>query len=91
MHMYIFFYRSRINQVRIYRPEESFAFMGVWSGRLTLTNYALYFETSGAITYDKPIKFDLSADSKKQVKSSSTGPWGTLLFDKAVIYESSDM
>lgn len=25
------------------------------------------------------------------MKSSSTGPWGTLLFDKAVIYESSDM
>lgn len=29
-------------------------------GRLTLTNYALYFEASGVIQYDDAIKIDLS-------------------------------
>eukprot|EP01018_Ginkgo_biloba_P039505 Gb_15960 [translate_table: standard] len=62
-----------------------------WPGRLTLTNYALYFETSGVISYEKPIKFDLSTDAQNEVKPASTGPWGAPLFDKAVIYDSRDI
>lgn len=62
-----------------------------WPGRLTLTNYALYFETSGVLTYEKAVKFELSKDTQHQVKAGSTGPWGTLLFDKAVIYSSPDI
>ncbi|GLJ10079.1 hypothetical protein SUGI_0121570 [Cryptomeria japonica] len=62
-----------------------------WPGRLTLTNYALYFETSGVLTYEKALKFDLSTDTQHEVKAGSTGPWGTLLFDKAVIYSSPEI
>lgn len=60
------------------------------SGRLTLTNYALYFEASNAITYDNALKIDLSnKDVVHKVSPVSTGPWGAPLFDKAMIYESS--
>ncbi|RYR53894.1 hypothetical protein Ahy_A06g029141 isoform A [Arachis hypogaea] len=61
-----------------------------WPGRLTLTNYALYFEASGIINYEDAIKMDLSKDVEQSVKPAATGPWGAQLFDKAIIYESSD-
>lgn len=58
------------------------------SGKLTLTNYALYFEASGVITYEDALKIDLSKDKEQSVKPASTGPWGAPLFDKAIVYES---
>ncbi|XP_075507752.1 uncharacterized protein LOC142544606 [Primulina tabacum] len=62
-----------------------------WPGRLTLTNYALYFEASGVISYDDSLKLDLSKDIGQNVISSATGPWGSPIFDKAVVYESLDL
>ncbi|GMI94261.1 hypothetical protein like AT2G21720 [Hibiscus trionum] len=59
-----------------------------WPGRLTLTNYALYFEASGVLTYEDAFKIDLSRDIEHSVKTASTGPWGAPLFDKAIVYES---
>ncbi|CAM6088121.1 unnamed protein product [Calypogeia fissa] len=63
--------------------------VSTWPGRLTLTSQALYFEAIGVVSYDKPKKFDLSADLKHVVKPDLTGPWGARLFDKAVMYKSS--
>ena len=60
-------------------------------GRLTLTNYALYFEASGVITYEDALKIDLSRDIDHGVKPAATGPWGAPLFDKAIIYESPEL
>lgn len=60
-----------------------------FAGRLTLTDHAFYFEATGVVSYDKPKKFDLSADLKHVVKPDLTGPWGARLFDKAVMYKSS--
>lgn len=60
-------------------------------GRLTLTNYALYFEASGFFSYEDAIKLDLSKDIEQSVKPGATGPLGSPLFDKAIIYESSEM
>ncbi|KAK2638279.1 hypothetical protein Ddye_026074 [Dipteronia dyeriana] len=62
-----------------------------WPGRLTLTNYALYFEASGAITYEDAIKIDLSKDIEHSFKPTATGPWGAPLFDKAIVYESPEL
>ncbi|PIM99051.1 hypothetical protein CDL12_28458 [Handroanthus impetiginosus] len=62
-----------------------------WPGRLTLTNYALYFEASGVITYEDALKLDLSKDTGQNVKPTATGPWGAPLFDKAIVYESSEL
>ncbi|XVE90208.1 hypothetical protein DITRI_Ditri20bG0060600 [Diplodiscus trichospermus] len=62
-----------------------------WPGRLTLTNYALYFEASGVITYEDALKIDLSRDIDHSVKPAATGPWGAPLFDKAIIYESPEL
>ncbi|TQE06110.1 hypothetical protein C1H46_008306 [Malus baccata] len=62
-----------------------------WPGRLTLTNYALYFEASGVLTYEDALKIDLSKDMEQTVKPASTGPWGAPLFDKAIIYESPEL
>ncbi|CAL1382268.1 unnamed protein product [Linum trigynum] len=62
-----------------------------WPGRLTLTNYALYFEASGVITYEDAIKIDLSSDTKHSIKATATGPWGAPLFDRAIIYESPEL
>ncbi|KAJ0981714.1 hypothetical protein J5N97_009969, partial [Dioscorea zingiberensis] len=63
-----------------------------WPGRLTLTNLALYFETSGVISYETALKLDLSKpDLDHQVKPASTGPWGAPLFDKAITCDSSDL
>ncbi|XP_057440561.1 uncharacterized protein LOC130732555 [Lotus japonicus] len=62
-----------------------------WPGRLTLTNYALYFEASGVIKYDDALKIDLSKDVEHSVKPVATGPWGAQLFDKAIVYDSTDL
>ncbi|TMW84706.1 hypothetical protein EJD97_024566 [Solanum chilense] len=62
-----------------------------WPGRLTLTNYALYFEASGVLSYKEAIKLDLSKDCEQSVKTAATGPWGAPLFDKALVYESSEL
>ncbi|KAF9601042.1 hypothetical protein IFM89_015027 [Coptis chinensis] len=62
-----------------------------WPGRLTFTNYALYFEASGVITYEDALKIDLSSEVDHRVKRASTGPWGAPIFDKALIYESSQL
>ncbi|XP_022154463.1 uncharacterized protein LOC111021735 [Momordica charantia] len=59
-----------------------------WPGRLTLTNYSLYFEASGVIRYENAVEIELSRDTMHNVKPASTGPWGAPLFDKAVVYES---
>lgn len=61
--------------------------MSAWPGRLTLTNYALYFE-SGVGLYDKAVQYDLSTDMKQVLKPELTGPLGARLFDKAVMYKS---
>ncbi|KAK8589822.1 hypothetical protein V6N12_024213 [Hibiscus sabdariffa] len=62
-----------------------------WPGRLTLTNYALYFEASGVINYGDALKIDLSRKTDHSVKPAASGPWGAPLFDKAIIYESPDL
>ncbi|KAF8393956.1 hypothetical protein HHK36_020158 [Tetracentron sinense] len=62
-----------------------------WPGRLTLTNHALYFEASGVISYEDALKIDLSKDIDHSVRPASTGPWGAPLYDKAIIYESSQL
>ncbi|XP_030927533.1 uncharacterized protein LOC115953854 [Quercus lobata] len=59
-----------------------------WPGKLTLTNYALYFEASGVVTYEDALKIDLSENKEHSVRPVSTGPWGAPLFDKAILYES---
>ncbi|KAJ8562993.1 hypothetical protein K7X08_031445 [Anisodus acutangulus] len=61
-----------------------------WPGRLTLTNYALYFEESGVISYKDALKLNLSEDFEQGVKTAATGPWGAPLFDKAIVYNSSE-
>ncbi|KAE8099738.1 hypothetical protein FH972_017694 [Carpinus fangiana] len=62
-----------------------------WPGRLTLTNYALYFEASGLVTYEDALKIDLSKNGERSVKPASTGPWGAPLFDNAIVYESPEL
>ncbi|KAL2320496.1 hypothetical protein Fmac_029465 [Flemingia macrophylla] len=62
-----------------------------WPGRLTLTNYSLYFEASGVIKYEDAIKIDLSKNVEQSVKPAATGPWGAQLYDKAIIYDSTDI
>ncbi|KAK6139753.1 hypothetical protein DH2020_026513 [Rehmannia glutinosa] len=62
-----------------------------WPGRLTLTNYALYFEASSIMSYEDALKLDLSKDIEQSVKPAATGPWGAPLFDKAIVYESSEL
>nr|XP_017250670.1 PREDICTED: uncharacterized protein LOC108221292 [Daucus carota subsp. sativus] len=62
-----------------------------WPGRLTLTNYALYFEASGVLAYEDALKLDLSKGTEKSVKPAATGPWGAPLFDKAIVYESPEL
>ncbi|GAY39985.1 hypothetical protein CUMW_048570 [Citrus unshiu] len=59
-----------------------------WPGRLTLTNYALYFEASGVIAYEDALKIGLLKDAELSVKPTATGPWGAPLFDKAIVVES---
>ncbi|XP_058087411.1 uncharacterized protein LOC131234498 isoform X2 [Magnolia sinica] len=62
--------------------------MSTWPGRLTLTDHALYFEPLRVVSYDKAKTYDLSDDLRQGVKPALTGPWGTRLFDKAVLYKS---
>lgn len=62
--------------------------ISTWPGRLTLTDHALYFEPLRVVSYDKAKSYDLSDDLKQVVKPELTGPWGTRLFDKAVMYKS---
>lgn len=62
--------------------------ISIWPGRLTLTDHALYFEALRVVSYDKPKRYDLMDDLKQVVKPELTGPWGTRLFDKAVLYKS---
>lgn len=63
----------------------------VFVGRLVLTNYALYFEASGVVSYEDAVKVDLSKNVDHNVKRASTGPWGAPLFDKAIAYESPEL
>ncbi|KAK1440317.1 hypothetical protein QVD17_06142 [Tagetes erecta] len=62
-----------------------------WPGRLTLTDHALYFEALRVVSYDKPTLYELADDLKQVVKAELTGPWGSRLFDKAVLYKSSSL
>ncbi|KAL4556077.1 hypothetical protein LXL04_038717 [Taraxacum kok-saghyz] len=62
--------------------------ISTWPGRLTLTDHALYFEALRVVSYDKATVYDLADDLKQVVKAELTGPWGTRLFDKAVLYKS---
>ncbi|OEL16903.1 hypothetical protein BAE44_0022075 [Dichanthelium oligosanthes] len=64
--------------------------MGIstWPGRLILTDHALYFEALRVVNYDKPKAYELAEDVKQVVKPELTGPWGSRLFDKAVMYKS---
>ncbi|KAK7396136.1 hypothetical protein VNO78_16928 [Psophocarpus tetragonolobus] len=62
-----------------------------WPGRLTLTNYSLYFEASGVIKYDDAVKIDLSKNVEQSVKPGATGPWGAQIYDKAIVYDSTDL
>ncbi|XAR63920.1 hypothetical protein NMG60_11024072 [Bertholletia excelsa] len=62
--------------------------ISTWPGRLILTDHALYFEPLRVVSYDKAKVYELSEDLKQVVKPELTGPWGTRLFDKAVLYKS---
>ncbi|PIA26715.1 hypothetical protein AQUCO_09100093v1 [Aquilegia coerulea] len=64
--------------------------ISAWPGRLTLTNYAIYFE-AGVGLYDKPVRYDLTMESKQVVKPELTGPLGARLFDDAVMYKSTSV
>ncbi|XP_074564133.1 uncharacterized protein LOC141820672 [Curcuma longa] len=57
-------------------------------GRLILTDHALYFEALRVVTFDKPKVYELADDLKQSIKPELTGPWGSRLFDKAVMYKS---
>lgn len=65
--------------------------ISAWPGRLTLTNYALYFESLGVGLYDKAVRYDLATDMKQVIKPELTGPLGARLFDKAVMYKSTSI
>ncbi|KAL5207788.1 hypothetical protein ABZP36_032223 [Zizania latifolia] len=65
--------------------------ISTWPGRLILTDHALYFEALRVVTYDKPKAYELAEDVKQSVKPELTGPWGSRLFDKAVMYKSSTL
>ncbi|XP_058758031.1 uncharacterized protein LOC131631251 [Vicia villosa] len=65
--------------------------IAAWPGRLTLTNYALYFESLGVGVYEKAVRYDLGADLKQVIKPDLTGPLGARLFDKAVMYKSTSV
>ncbi|PWA96781.1 hypothetical protein CTI12_AA033400 [Artemisia annua] len=65
--------------------------ISTWPGRLTLTDHALYFEALKVVSYDTPTVYELADDLKQVVKAELTGPWGTRLFDKAVLYKSSTL
>ncbi|KAJ6387254.1 hypothetical protein OIU78_017046 [Salix suchowensis] len=62
--------------------------ISTWPGRVTLTDHALYYEAFRVVSYDKPKTYDLAEDLKQIVNPVLTGPWGTRIFDKAVLYKS---
>ncbi|CAL9067709.1 uncharacterized protein LOC135611050 [Musa acuminata AAA Group] len=62
--------------------------LSTWPGRLILTDHALYFEALRLVTSDKPKVYELADDLKQIIKPELTGPWGSRLFDKAVMYKS---
>ncbi|THU45946.1 hypothetical protein C4D60_Mb02t23320 [Musa balbisiana] len=62
--------------------------LSTWPGRLILTDHALYFEALRLVTFDKPKVYELADDLKQIIKPELTGPWGSRLFDKAVMYKS---
>ncbi|KAA8541450.1 hypothetical protein F0562_025413 [Nyssa sinensis] len=64
--------------------------ISAWPGRLTLTNYALYFESLG-VGNDKAVRYDLAMEMKQVIKPELTGPLGARLFDKAVMYKSTSI
>lgn len=43
------------------------------------------------VSYDAALKIDLSKDIEQSAKSAATGPWGAPLYDKAIVYESSEL
>ncbi|GAA0174629.1 hypothetical protein LIER_27978 [Lithospermum erythrorhizon] len=65
--------------------------ISTWPGRLVLTDHALYFEALRVVSFDKAKVYDLSDDLDQIVKPELTGPWGTRLFDKAVLYKSTSL
>ncbi|KAL5761324.1 hypothetical protein ACOSQ2_020162 [Xanthoceras sorbifolium] len=65
--------------------------MSAWPGRLSLTNYALYFEPLGVGLYEKAVRYDLATDMKQVIKPELTGPLGARIFDKAVMYKSTSV
>ncbi|GLT54327.1 hypothetical protein SLA2020_275330 [Shorea laevis] len=65
--------------------------ISAWPGRLTLTNYALYFEPLGVGIYDKAVRYDLATEMKQVIKPQMTGPLGARLFDKALMYKSTSI
>ncbi|KAJ3692375.1 hypothetical protein LUZ60_012725 [Juncus effusus] len=65
--------------------------ISAWPGRIALTDHALYFEALKVVAYDKPKVYDLSEDLKQVIKPDLTGPWGSRLFDKAVMYKSTNL
>ncbi|KAF8037710.1 hypothetical protein BT93_B0536 [Corymbia citriodora subsp. variegata] len=59
-----------------------------WPGRLTLTDHALYFEAFRVVSYDKAKRYNLSDELEQVLRPEVTGPLGTRLFDKAILYNS---
>ncbi|KAJ6840258.1 uncharacterized protein M6B38_311570 [Iris pallida] len=62
--------------------------ISTWPGRLALTDHALYFEPLKVVAHDKAKLYDLADDLKQVIRPELTGPWGSRLFDKAVMYKS---
>ncbi|MCO5571771.1 hypothetical protein L7F22_025519 [Adiantum nelumboides] len=62
-----------------------------FSGRLTLTDHALYFEQSSIMSYRDAVKFSLAADLDHEVTADLSGPWGSRIFDKAITYKNSSL
>lgn len=51
----------------------------------------MYFETSGVLSYGDAKKYDLHSELNHQVTPDLTGPWGSKLFDKAVMFKSDEL
>ncbi|KAF2565245.1 hypothetical protein F2Q68_00027191 [Brassica cretica] len=53
-----------------------------WPGRLTLTNYGLYFEAAGIINYEDALKIDLTKDgaTREMLRISPPDPKKFLIF-----------
>ncbi|GMN62909.1 hypothetical protein TIFTF001_031972 [Ficus carica] len=56
-------------------PNHCYLFIyGFCVGRLTLTNYALYFELLGVGLYEEAVRYDLATDMKQVIRPGLTGP-----------------